>query len=75
MGWSSGSYLAQTLWKQLKPYIEPKDYGAVSKIIYERFCECDADDWEIYPKFDCLYYVYLRENNPEELKEFDLEEE
>ena len=71
MGWASGSYLAETLWKQLKPYIAPEDYGAVSKILIDRFCELDADDWEIYPKYDCLYYVYLKYNEPKELEEYD----
>ena len=73
MGWASGSYLAETLWKQLRPYIRPEDYKAVSKILIDRFCELDADDWECSPSYDCLYYVYLKYNEPKELKEYDFE--
>ena len=71
MGWASGSYLAETLWKQLKRYIEPEDYGAVSKILIDRFCELDADDWTM-DSTDCLFYVYLKYNNSEELKNYNL---
>lgn len=73
MGWASGSYLAETLWKQLRTYIRPEDYKGVSKILINRFCELDADDWECTPSMDCLYYVYLKYNEPEELKEYDFE--
>lgn len=73
MGWASGSYLAEKLWMKLKPYIKLKDYGAVSKIIVDEFSELDADDWECYPKLDCLYYTYLKYNKPEELKEYDFD--
>ena len=73
MGWASGSRIAEELWKELKPYIEPEDYGKVSKVIMDKFCEYDADDWECYPSEECLYYVYLKYNEPKELKEYNFD--
>ena len=73
MGWASGSYLAEELWVKLKPYISQNNYKEVSKILIDKFCEHDADDWECYPSDDCLYYTYLKYNEPEELKEYDFD--
>ena len=64
MGWASGSYIAEKLWKELKPFI-PKDergQAAVSKIIYEIFADYDADDYEW--KEDSLEYTYYKLNKP-----------
>lgn len=71
MGWASGSRIAEELWVKLKPYLPPCNFKEASKAIMDKFCEHDADDWEIYPSMDCLYYVYLKYNEPEELKEYD----
>ena len=73
MGWSSGSGIAEELWRKLKPYIDGKDYKEVSKIIVDKFEEYDADDWEVEKSHDCLYYVYLLLNNPKELEEYELD--
>ena len=73
MGWATGSGIAEELWKSIKPYINIKDYGAVSKIIVEKFEEYDADDWVVEYGDDCFYYTYLSLNNPEELKEYDFD--
>lgn len=73
MGWASGSRIAEELWKELKQYIPPCHFQEVSKIIVNKFCEYDADAWECYPKEDCLYYTYLKYNEPEELKEYDFD--
>ena len=74
MGWASGSRIAEEIWVKLRPFISPCNYMEVSKAIVIQFCENDADDWEVYPSMNCLYYVYLKYNKPEELKEYELEE-
>ena len=71
MGWASGSRIAEELWKELKPYTSQSNHKEVSKILIDKFCEYDADDWECYPSDDCLYYVYLKYNEPKELEEYD----
>ena len=69
MGWASGSRIAEELWVKLKPYISQSNYKEVSKILIDKFCEYDADDWECYPDDDCLYYTYFKDNAQTELEE------
>ena len=73
MGWASGSRIAEELWAALRPLTSEGSYGKVSEIIFEKFCEYDADDWELEISKDCLYYMYLKHNKPEELKEYNLD--
>ena len=73
MGWASGSGVAERLWVKIRPYIKEEDYGDVTKTIVDTFEEYDADDWIVEPWEDCLYYVYLRNNNPKELEEYEFD--
>ena len=73
MGWARGSQLAEDIWKEFQDYIKPKEYKRMATFLVEKFCEYDADDWELYPSDECLYYVYLKHNHPEELKEYDFD--
>lgn len=63
MGWSSGNYLADDVWKGIKPLLTTEEQKKqISKVIYDCFCAMDADDW--YFEEDGLYYDYLMYNNP-----------
>ena len=73
MGWATGSKVAERLWVKIRPYVKEEDYGDVTKAIVDIFEEYDADDWIVEPREDCLYYVYLKTNNPEELEEYELD--
>ena len=73
MGWATGSGVAERLWMKIRPYLKEEDYKNITNIIVSTFEEYDADDWEVEPWEDCLYYVYLKTNNPEELKEYELD--
>jgi hypothetical protein len=46
MGWASGSELAEELWSKIKNDIPKNNHKKVAKIIYDKFCEHDADAWE-----------------------------
>lgn len=46
MGWASGSELANELWLEIKPFLSPADHEELACLIYERFCDYDADDWD-----------------------------
>ena len=69
MGWGTGSRIAEELWKDMLPVISKSNYKRASKLIMDKFREYDADDWELYPSVECLYYVYLKENEPAEFEE------
>lgn len=45
MGWASGSYLAEEIWVKIKPFIPEENKIKVAKIMYDSFCNYDADDW------------------------------
>jgi hypothetical protein len=73
MGWATGSGVAEQLWVKIRPYIKEEDYKDIANIIVSTFEEYDADDWIVEPSEDCLYYVYLKNNNPKELEEYELD--
>ncbi len=45
MGWCSGSYLADDVWKIVKKHIPKSEQQKVAKKIVELFNEHDADCW------------------------------
>jgi hypothetical protein len=45
MGWASGSELANSIWKKIRPLIEESKRKFVAKQIFDKFCDEDADDW------------------------------
>lgn len=49
MGFASGSYAAQDIWKAVKKYVPPKHQQKVAKIIVDEFENLDADDWSYEP--------------------------
>lgn len=44
MGWASGSYLAEDVWKIVKPYIPDTDKKKAARKILDLFEHADADD-------------------------------
>ena len=69
MGWSTGSEIADKVWKRIKKFIPPSSYGAVTKGICETFDEYDADDWSYQLQEDnSVYATYLRHNKPKKYK-------
>jgi len=46
MGWASGSYLAEDLYLSIRRFISEDNRKEVATIIYEKFCNDDADDWD-----------------------------
>lgn len=46
MGWASGSYLAETIWDEIKDILPDAKKDELAVKIYNAFCEADADDWE-----------------------------
>lgn len=71
MGWSSGSYIAESLWRKLRTVIRPEDYKYASKVIFEEFNNNDADDWSFDDNdYDSLLFVYLKYNNANEYNEY-----
>ena len=71
MGWSSGSTLADDIWKELKPILNKKEQKQISKFLYNKFCEYDADDWSWWE--GALEYDAYKMNNPKEWKRLDEE--
>lgn len=55
MGWASGSYLAEAIWRKLK-FDNEETKKIFAKVIYEEFCNHDADDWDF--EKDSLYWTY-----------------
>jgi hypothetical protein len=45
MGWCSGSWLADDVWKVVKKYIPEKDKKRIARKIVDLFNGHDADDW------------------------------
>jgi len=45
MGWASGSYLAEDIWEKIRDFIPQDEQKHAAKIIYDSFCDEDADDW------------------------------
>jgi hypothetical protein len=45
MGWCSGSYIAQDLYKYIKKYIPKEHQKKVAIQIFNMFSDADADDW------------------------------
>lgn len=45
MGWANGSCLAEELWIELRGFIPEASRKEAANIIYDRFCDYDADDW------------------------------
>lgn len=64
MGWSNGSYIAEDVWKTVKPFIPEDKKQEIAKKIYDKFCEYDADDWDSKP--DGLWAIA----EPVEYKEY-----
>lgn len=46
MGWSSGSVLADSVYDEVRRFIPEAERPAVADIIYNLFCEHDADGWD-----------------------------
>ncbi len=46
MGWCNGSFLAERLWDEMREFVPDKRKKEMAKIIYEMFCDEDADCWE-----------------------------
>lgn len=67
MDWASGSYLAEAIWRKLK-FDNEETKKIFAKVIYEEFCNYDADDWDFVK--DSLYWTYLKFYKPEEFKEY-----
>lgn len=72
MGWASGSYLAEAIWRKLK-FDNEETKKIFAKVIYEEFCNHDADDWDFVK--GSLYWTYLKFYEPEEFKEYTEEQE
>lgn len=79
MGWCSGSYLAEDIWRRIKDYIPEDEKQQVAKDIYDKFCDLDADDWENHPNslwaiaepIEWLEYVKeMAEGGEQTLEEF-----
>ena len=47
MGWAGGSYLAQDMYDKIREHIPEDKRETVAKIIYDDFCDEDADDWDV----------------------------
>lgn len=45
MGWASGSYMAEELWREISDMINDEDKADAAKIIFDLFEDHDADDW------------------------------
>jgi hypothetical protein len=69
MGWASGSQLAEELWHKLKILIPKKDHKKAATIIYNAFCDEDADDWSY--EADSLWRLAAPAN---EVAAYDAEE-
>ncbi len=46
MGWASGSYLAEDLYLSIRKYIPEENRKKVATIVYKKFSDDDADDWD-----------------------------
>lgn len=46
MGWCSGSYIAEDIWRIVEKFIPEELKKQVAMKITDRFCDEDADDWD-----------------------------
>ena len=46
MGWCSGSYLAENIFKKIEQYLPNEVKYEIAKMIYDEFCDMDADCWD-----------------------------
>lgn len=46
MGWAAGSDLARELWQEIRPSVAPSAREKVAQMIYDKFTDYDADDWD-----------------------------
>lgn len=69
MGWATGSGIAEKIWSKIKPKLDKEQQKFVSKILYNTFCDYDADDWE-WEK-GMLEYDAYKLNKPKEWKEIN----
>lgn len=65
MGFASGSYAAEDIWRRIKKYIAPANQKKVAEAIVDEFENLDADDWS-YAK-GSVYQVA----RPKEVAELD----
>lgn len=72
MGWASGSYLCEGIWKDIKKYIPKDKQEKVSAKLCKHFVDNDADDFEF--KKGSPYYNYLKLYEPDYFKEITEEE-
>jgi len=49
MGWCTGSYMAEDLWKTIEPHLPKEKKMEIAEYIYDLFCDQDADDWSGEP--------------------------
>ena len=45
MGWASGSYMAEELWRDISEFVDEEHKKEAAKIIFDLFEDHDADDW------------------------------
>ena len=58
MGWASGSYLCENIWKIVKDYIPEEHLETVGADICKLFVDNDADDFSFTK--DSPFYWYLK---------------
>jgi hypothetical protein len=46
MGWCSGSQLAEDIWSEISEELPDDQILRLAKIVYDKFCDHDADDWD-----------------------------
>jgi hypothetical protein len=46
MGWCSGSYLAEDIFKKIEKYLPMNVKKEIAQKIYDEFCNLDADCWD-----------------------------
>ena len=68
MGWASGSYLAEEIWKEIKDILPNDKKEQLAVKIYDAFCDADADDWEF--EEGNLYTTVLKKAYPEDYAEY-----
>ena len=68
MGWVSGSYLAEEIWKEIKDILPNDKKEQLAVKIYNAFCDADADDWAF--EEGNLYTTALKKAYPEDYAEY-----
>lgn len=71
MGWATGSEIAEDIWFNLKDDLNEEQQKRLSKYLYNKFCDYDADDWTW--EEGALMYDAYKLNNPKEWKRLNKE--